>query len=254
MQPEAIEIPVRIVLTEPSHGGNVGAAARAMKTMGLSDLWLVAPKDFPSASATALASGADDILAEARIVASLAEAIADCRYVVGASARIRSLAWPTMDARECAVELLNRASDGRVAVVFGPEQSGLTNEDLARCQALAHIPANPVYASLNLAMAVQVVCYELRMTQLARAADPGSDDRDGRDAPLATASELEAFHDHLEDVMRRVGFLNPDHPRQLKLRLRRLFHRARLDQNEINILRGFLAAVDSRDVEEANGS
>lgn len=244
MQPEPIEIPIRIVLTEPSHPGNIGATARAMKTMGLSELWLVSPKEFPSAAATALASGADDILASATSVGSLAEAIADCAFVAGASARLRSLSWPTTDARSCAAELWARTAGGPVAVVFGPEHSGLTNEDLARCHLLVHIPANPVYSSLNLAMAVQVVCYELLMAHPARAVAGTAVGEESLEAPPATADELEAFHGHLEDVMRRSGFLNPDHPRQLRLRLRRLFNRARLDRTEINILRGFLAAVD----------
>lgn len=246
MQAMRASIPIRIVLTEPSHAGNIGAAARAMKTMGLTDLRLVAPREFPSADATARASGADDILAAARSVASLPQAIDDCVYVVGASARIRSLAWPSLDPRACAAELWARVPAGPVAVVFGPEQSGLTNEDLARCQALVHIPANPDYSSLNLAMAVQVICYEIRMAQPGAIAEGGLDGEEPRDAPLATAEELEVFHAYLEDVMRRAGYLNPDHPRQLKLRLRRLFNRARLDRTELNILRGLLAALDGR--------
>ena len=241
---EPLEIPIRIVLTETSHPGNIGASARAMKTMGFSELVLVAPKEFPSAAATARASGADDLLAAARTVSTLAEAISDCAYVVGASARLRSLQWPTTDPRVCAQRLWEQLPAGPVAVVFGPEHSGLTNDDLARCHELVHIPANPAYSSLNLAMAVQVICYELRMAHPGRLAAGAAAGDEDREAPLATADELEAFHEHLEQVMSRSGFLNPDHPRQLKLRLRRLFNRARLDQTEINILRGILAAVD----------
>jgi len=244
MLPESIQIPARVVLVETSHPGNIGASARAMKTMGLSDLVLVAPKAFPSAEATARASGADDVLAGASVRESLSEAIADCVHVVGASARSRSLGWPTSDARSCAAQLWNRAAAGPVAVVFGPEHSGLTNEHLARCNELVHIPANPDYASLNLAMAVQVVCYELLMAHPKIATWRTSLGEEPRDAPLATADELEAFHVHLEDLMQRTGFLNPDHPRQLKLRLRRIFNRARLDQTEVNILRGLFAAAD----------
>jgi TrmH family RNA methyltransferase len=240
----AIDIPIRVVLTETTHPGNIGASARAMKTMGLADLVLVAPQDFPSAAATARASGADDLLAGAKVVATLADAIADCAYVVGASARLRSLPWPTVDARQCAAKLWRQSRAGRVAVVFGPEHSGLTNEHLARCHELVHIPANPVYSSLNLAMAVQVICYELRMAHPDGAGLDLEIEDEARDAPLATAEELEGFHLHLEQIMRRVGFLNPDHPKQLKLRLRRAFNRARLDQTEINILRGFLASID----------
>jgi len=240
MGPTSIDIPVRIVLTETTHPGNIGASARAMKTMGLTDLVLVAPRDFPSAAATARASGADDVLAGARAVTTLADAIADCAYVAGASARLRSLSWPTIDARQGAAKLWQQSRLGRVAVVFGPEHSGLTNEHIARCHELVHIPANPAYASLNLAMAVQVICYELRMAL----PDDAAPEVEPRDAPLATAEELEAFHVHLEQIMRSAGFLKPDHPRQLKLRLRRTFNRARLDQTEINILRGFLASID----------
>jgi TrmH family RNA methyltransferase len=244
MLPESIQIPIRVVLVETSHPGNIGASARAMKTMGLSELVLVAPKSFPSADATARASGADDVLARAIVRASLTEAIADCVHVIGASARSRSLQWPTIDARSCAAKLWDRAAAGPVAVVFGPEHSGLTNEHLARCHQLMHIPASPDYSSLNLAMAVQVVCYELLMAHPEIATWRAGLGEERRDAPLATAEEIEAFHIHLEDLMRRTGFLNPDHPRQLKLRLRRIFNRAQLDQTEVNILRGLFAAAD----------
>jgi TrmH family RNA methyltransferase len=236
-------IPVRIVLVETSHPGNIGASARAMKTMGLAELVLVAPAEFPSAEATARASGADDLLAGATVVATLAEALADCAYVVGASARRRSLEWPTIDARECALRLWSRAADSRVAVVFGPEHSGLTNEQLARCHELVNIPTSASYPSLNLAMAVQVICYELRMTRPNPAAASARSRSEDREAPLATGAELDAFHAYLEQLMSQAGFLNPDHPRLLKLRLRRLFNRAQLDRNELNILRGLLSAL-----------
>ena len=161
-----MQIPVRIVLVEPSHPGNIGASARAMKTMGLEDLVLVAPRDFPSAEATARASGADDVLARARVVDSLADAIGDCGFVAGASARLRHLSWPVADPRRGAATLWERSLVTTVAMVFGPERSGLTNEDLGRCNQVVHIPANPAYSSLNVAMAVQVLCYELRMAAL----------------------------------------------------------------------------------------
>ncbi len=238
--------PVRIVLVETSHPGNIGASARAMKTMGLNNLVLVAPKEFPCAEATARASGADDVLAGARVVASLGEAIEDCGFVVGASARLRSLPWPTVDPRVCARTICEQAADSRVAIVLGPEHSGLTNEDLGLCHQLVHIPTNPEYSSLNLAMAVQVLCYELRM---ARDDAPGvvaAAEREAREAPLATADELDGFHQQMETLLADAGFLKPDHPRQLKLRLRRIFHRSRLDQIEINILRGMLTALDPR--------
>jgi TrmH family RNA methyltransferase len=236
---------VRIVLVEPSHPGNIGASARAMKTMGFDELVLVAPQDFPSAEATARASGADALLENARIVESLSDAIADCAFVVGASARSRSLTWPTTDPRACA-EMVNAHSlRGNVSLVFGPEQSGLTNDDMSRCHQLVQIPANPEYSSLNLAMAVQVLCYELRMAQL-EANAKSEDDPEQQGAPLATAGELNGFHEHLESVLTAAGFLHEDHPKLLKLRLRRIFHRSRLDQTEINILRGILKALDPR--------
>jgi tRNA (cytidine32/uridine32-2'-O)-methyltransferase len=247
-----MQIPVRIVLVETSHPGNIGASARAMKTMGLAELVLVRPKAFPHPEATARASGADDVLAGARVVDSLEAATADCGFVVGASARSRSVAWPTVDPRVCAELVHARASANRVAVVLGPEQSGLTNEDLGRCQRLVRIPTQPQYGSLNLAMAVQVLCYELRMAWLAAAPDPGFIGQSGAPAlgrrtrrePLATTAELEGFYAHLERALGEAGFLHTDHPRQLKLKLRRIFQRAELDRNEINILRGVLTALD----------
>ena len=237
---------IRIVLVETSHPGNIGASARAMKTMGFDDLVLVAPQEFPCAEATARASGADDVLSRARVVATLSEAIADCGFIVGASARSRSLPWPTVDPRTCARTVVAEATHSTVAIVLGPEHSGLTNEDLGRCQQLVQIPANSDYSSLNLAMAVQVLCYELRMVGHAPAGAVDSVASERREAPLATADELDGFHAHLEELLTEVGFLKLDHPKQLKLRLRRLFHRSRLDQIEINILRGVLAALDPR--------
>jgi TrmH family RNA methyltransferase len=235
-----VQIPVRIVLVEPSHPGNIGAAARAMKTMGLSEMALVAPKIFPTQEATARAAGADDVLADARVTRTLVEAIGDCGFVVGASARLRSMRWPVVDPRTCAEAVWRQVAHTKVAIVMGPEQSGLTNEDLGRCQQLVHIPTDPEFGSLNLAMAVQVLCYELRMAQVRIQAPPV----EAREAPLASAADLEGFHLHLERVLADAGFLHADHQKQLKLKLRRLFHRARLDQNEINILRGALTALD----------
>ena len=251
-----MHIPVRIVLVETSHPGNIGASARAMKTMGLDELVLVAPQDFPSAEATARASGADDVLARARIVDSLGDATADCGFVAGASARPRRLSWPVADPRRGAATLLDHAPDTPVAMVFGPEHSGLTNEDLGRCNQVVHIPANPAYSSLNVAMAVQVLCYELRVAGLERreAGRSTAHERgkpgvgaaplpEEREAPPATAAELEGFYRHLESALSTAGFLKPERPRQLKLRLRRIFQRSGLDRNEINILRGALTAL-----------
>jgi tRNA (cytidine32/uridine32-2'-O)-methyltransferase len=238
--PQEMQIPVRIVLVEPSHPGNIGASARAMKTMGLYDLTLVAPKHFPSEEATARAAGADDVLAQACLAPTLVEAIGDCGLVVGATARLRNMRWPVVDPRQCAEAIWQHVERTKVAIVMGPEQSGLTNTDLGRCQLIVHIPTDPAFGSLNLAMAVQVLCYELRMAKV-HVEQPAEEHRS---APLASAAELEGFHLHLERVLADAGFLHHEHQRQLKLKLRRLFHRARLDQNEVNILRGALAALD----------
>ncbi len=234
---------IRIVLSRTSHPGNIGAAARAMKNMGLYDLALVSPAKFPHAEATARASGADDLLATAQVFASLDEAIADCHLVLGASARERSLPWPMTDARQGAVRALGESDSGKVAVVFGNEQAGLSNQELDRCQALLNIPANPDYSSLNLAQAVQVVSYELMMAARAMAGDKV---QTLREHPLATSEDLERFYTHLEATLIRIGFLNPDNPRHLMRRLRRLFARAEVDANELNILRGILSEFEAR--------
>jgi tRNA (cytidine32/uridine32-2'-O)-methyltransferase len=233
-----MSIPVRIVLVGTTHPGNIGAAARAMRTMGLDRLSLVAPREFPSPEATARAAGAESILARAQVCTDLGAALAECRYVVGASARLRALAWPELSPREAAARLLTESRQGEVAVVFGRESSGLSNDELARCQALLHIPADPGYSSLNLAMAVQVVAYELRLSLLGDS-PPAAE----RAEPLASAAELEHFYAHLERTLIDAGFLNPGNPRHLMLRLRRLFSRALLEKNEVRILRGILTAL-----------
>ena len=229
---------IRIVLVGTTHPGNIGAVARAMKNMGVMDLALVNPRYFPDKEATARASGADDLLQAATVTENLEDAIADCVYVVGASARSRAIAWPCLEPKDCAARLVAESARGCVAAVFGPEQSGLSNEDLDRCDALLTIPANPEFSSLNLAMAVQVLTYELRS---AKSDKPVAYEYD---APLATSRELELFYEHLQRVLTDIRFLDPDNPRHLMRRLRRLFIRARPDQNEVNILRGILTAVD----------
>lgn len=231
---------IRIVLTRTSHPGNIGAAARAMKNMGLSDLALVKPEKFPHAEATARASGADDLLASARVYESLQEAIADCHLVLGASARQRSLAWPQVDARTAAGEALAKSAHGPVAVVFGNEQSGLSNEELDHCRMLLNIPANPNYSSLNLSQAVQVVTYELMM---AAAEDGSAATSPASDSPPATSHDLEVLFTRLEALMIDVDFLNPEQPRYLLRRIRRLIYRAGPDENEINILQGIVTKV-----------
>jgi TrmH family RNA methyltransferase len=214
-----------------------------MKNMGLMDLLLVNPRYFPHDDATARASGAEDVLEAARVLDSLADAIGDCRYVAGASARprTRAIGWPTLTPRDCAARLHHESEQGVVAAVFGPEKSGLTNEDLDLCHTLVTIPAVPDFSSLNLAMAVQVLCYELRV-----AAPGGQVPGSAREIPLASAAELERFYTHLEEVLAASGFLDAEHPRYLMRRLRRLFLRAEPDCNEINILRGILSSLDPR--------
>jgi TrmH family RNA methyltransferase len=214
-----------------------------MKNMGLMDLLLVNPRYFPHDDATARASGAEDVLEAARVLDSLADAIGDCRYVAGASARprTRAIGWPTLTPRDCAARLHHESEQGVVAAVFGPEKSGLTNEDLDLCHTLVTIPAVPDFSSLNLAMAVQVLCYELRV-----AAPGGQVPGSAREVPLASAAELERFYTHLEEVLAASGFLDAEHPRYLMRRLRRLFLRAEPDCNEINILRGILSSLEPR--------
>jgi TrmH family RNA methyltransferase len=216
-----------------------------MKNMGLEDLMLVNPRYFPHEDATARASGAEDVLEAARVIDSLADAIGDCHFVAAASARPRTIDWPTITPRDCAARLQQESEQGVVAAVFGPEKSGLTNEDLDLCHTLMAIPAVPDFSSLNLAMAVQVLCYELRVVALNTEA-LGRGSGSVREVPLASAAELEHFYLHLEQVLTASGFLDAENPRYLMRRLRRLFLRAEPDRNEINILRGILASLDPR--------
>jgi TrmH family RNA methyltransferase len=232
--------PVRIVLVNTSHPGNIGAAARAMKNMGLTELSLVDPQLFPSAEATARASGADDLLAAADCAATLEQALEGCSLVIGASARNRTLPLPTLDPRDCAALVGQQPPDTRTAIVFGRERTGLTNDELDRCHYLVQIPTNPDYPSLNLAAAVQVVAYELRMASGLSLSQPENKHR------YATAEEMELFYRHLEETLIAIDFLDADNPRQLMRRLRRLFARARPNENEINILRGVLTAIGQR--------
>lgn len=233
---------IRFVLVETSHTGNLGAVARAMKTMGLSRLHLVRPKSPPDAEALARASGADDLLAAARCHDRLVDALAGCRLVIGSSARLRAVEWPLLEPPECARRLLADAGVGEVALVLGRERSGLTNEELALCHYLAHIPTNPAFSSLNLAAAAQVFAYEIR--QAFRAARGESLPVEERD--LATVEALDGFHAHLTATLVEIGYADPEQSGKLSRRLRRLFHRARPDWTEINILRGILNAAQGR--------
>lgn len=229
---------IQIVLVNTSHPGNIGGVARAMKNMCLENLRLVDPVLYPHAQATARASGADDVLQKVQVFSTLADALKDCSLVLGASARLRRLAWPELDPRQCASESLQRAGAGEtVAIVFGRENSGLTNEELELCHYLVHIPSNPEYSSLNLAAAVQVIAYEL---QMASREPPQVMDNE---AAAASSEQMELFYEHLFHVISEIGFLSQDHPRKMMRRLRRLFNRAQLDVVELNIMRGILSTV-----------
>jgi len=230
---------VRVVLIHTTHPGNIGAAARAMKVMGLSSLHLVAPKTFPSAEASARASGAADLLHAASVHDDLEGALEGCTLVLGTSARLRALSMPQLDVRKAAPLALAEATSGDVAILFGREAYGLTNEEMQRCHYLLHIDSNPEFGSLNLGQAVQVIAYEMRMAALGG----GGVERPSLDWDPVDAAQMEHFYQHLEDTLLEIGFLNPEQPRRLMMRLRRLFNRARPDQNEINILRGILAAA-----------
>jgi TrmH family RNA methyltransferase len=230
---------IRIVLVGTSHPGNIGSSARAMKVMGLQDLCLVSPVLFPNATATAMASGADDLLARARVVDSLEAAVADCHLVLGTSARLRSLPWPLQTPREAARRVADGARQAPVAVVFGREKSGLSNQEIHLCQGMIHVPTSDQYNSLNLAMAVQIMAYELRL-----ACQGGTLPVQEPDAEPARIEDLERLFEHMESALVAIGFLNPANPRHLMARLRRLFLRAGLDETEVNILRGMLSAAE----------
>ncbi len=229
---------IRVVLCQPSHPGNIGAAARAMKTMGLSRLYLVNPKSFPDPEALARASGAGDVLERAIVCPSLALALADTVFAAGMSARRRDLSLPFCWARDGAQQLIENQVHGEVALVFGNEQAGLSNEDLALCQLPVMIPTDAAYASLNLGAAVQIMCYELRLAAAVPAPLPQEI------LPPASAAEIEGLFDHLERAALGSGFLDPAQPKRLMLRLRRLFGRSRLEREEVSILRGLLSSFE----------
>ena len=229
---------IRIVLIETSHPGNIGGIARAMKNMGLSQLVLVNPKEFPSAVASARASSAADVLNDAKVVSSLDEAIAGTKLVVGASARLRKVSWPQLDVRETAKLALETVEDGEVALVFGREDSGLSNAEMDKCHYLAHIPSNPNYCSLNIGAAVQVFAYECLM-----ATEIESVHTKGYKHTLASTEQLEGFYGHLFQALQDIEFLDPDKNARFMRRMRRLFNRTQLDIKEVDILRGILTAA-----------
>ena len=229
---------IRIVLVHTSHPGNIGGVARAMKNMGLGKLYLVAPKQFPDEQANWRAVSAVDVLDNAVVTGTLEEAVADCQFVVGTSARGRRIPWPLQDPRECAQRMSVASGHGEVAVLFGREDRGLTNDELQLCNLHLNIPTAQDYSSLNLAMAVQIVCYELRM--LLESPDVPARDDEQWDAPFSSNEGMERFYAHLEETLVDIEFLDPVAPRQLMSRLRRLYSRVRLDEMELNILRGIL--------------
>jgi TrmH family RNA methyltransferase len=229
---------VRVVLIDPSHPGNIGSVARAMKNMALSDLVLVRPRSFPHPESVALAAGADDILDSARVVDSVTEAIADCGFIAGTTSRPRNYHWEFVTPRDVAARVEQLPPENRAALLFGSERYGLGTEDLNHCNVLVRIPANPDYCSLNLAMSVQLISYELFMAR----ENPTSQLQ--LDQPLAESADMEHMYKHLLQVFNQVGF--DDRTGHLMERVRRLFNRAQVDRNELNILRGFLSAVQSR--------
>lgn len=232
---------IRIVLVETSHPGNIGGIARAMKNMGLSQLVLVNPKEFPSQIASARASSAADVLDNACVVNNLDEAIKGTKLVVGASARLRKVSWPQLDVRETAELALQTVEDGEVALVFGREDSGLSNSELDKCHYLAHIPSNPTYSSLNIGAAVQVFAYECLMaTQIKSVHSKGYRHK------LATSEQMEGFYDHLYQALQDIEFLDPSKNARFMRRMRRLFNRSQLDVKEIDIMRGILTAAQRK--------
>jgi tRNA (cytidine32/uridine32-2'-O)-methyltransferase len=231
---------IRIVMVQTWHPGNIGAAARAMKTMGLNDLVLVNPVDYPHAEADSLAAGALDVLKQARVVSSLEEAIVDCKLVLATSARTRSHPWPIKEAREAAPQIVTEAQQGKVAILFGPERMGLHNDDLRQAHFHVDIPGNPEYGVLNVSSAVQLVCYEIFMAQ--------RESYESTEQAYPQVNELNLFYQHLENTLDKVGFLIKAHPGQAMLRLKRLFNRARPEKTELNMLRGMLSSIDKLDM------
>ncbi len=231
---------IRIVLINTFHPGNIGAAARALKNMGLSELYLVSPRQFPDPEAESRASGALDVLANAQVVETLEQAIADCPLVIGTSARNRSFPWPMLDASQCAEKVLSEARQGPVAIVFGRERTGLTNEELMQCHFHVAIPADPQHPVLNVSAAIQVICYEIWKQHLLNHSNP---DSIVNTESYPTQQEMEYFYQHLEQTLRDIGFLVSQHEGKSLTKLKRLFNRARPEPMELNMLRGILTAI-----------
>jgi len=232
---------IRIVLVETSHTGNMGSVARAMKTMGLTNLYLINPLVKPDSQAIALSAGASDVIGNAHIVDTLDEALSGCSLVVGTSARSRSLPWPMLDPRECGIKSVQEGRQAPVALVFGRERVGLTNEELQKCHYHVAIAANPEYSSLNLAMAVQIITYEVRMAFL-HSQEVAT--LEYEESPYPLVDDLERFYQHMEQMMINSGFIREGSPGQVMSKMRRLYTRARPERDELNILRGMLSSLE----------
>jgi tRNA (cytidine32/uridine32-2'-O)-methyltransferase len=236
---------IRIVLVNTSHPGNIGAAARAMKNMGLSSLYLVEPKQHPTMEAYRRSVGANDVLDSAVVVSDLNQAISGCLWVAGTSARLRTIEWPILAPRECVQQGIEHLDQGEIAIVFGRENSGLTNEEMEKCNALLHIPTNAEYSSLNLAAAVQVVCYEFRLALIHEKTIKAKSKKHREDA-LASSDQLEGMYQHLHDALGALDFFGTNNPDVVMRRLKGLFNRAGTTQREVSIVRGICSAVQGK--------
>lgn len=234
---------VRIVLIGTTHPGNIGAAARAMKAMGITDLVLVDPQAFPHPEADARATSALDVVQSARVVQSLHEAIEDCSLAIATSSQLPSLRWPEIPIRNLGEKVLSSNQEKPVAIVFGRERTGMHIEEIQQCQFLVQIPSNPECRSLNLAAAVQIICYEIMMAQGYEAAPARVKNEYGA---LPSVDDIDRFHKHMFATLEEIGFINANNPKLIKQRLKRLFAKAELDQNELNIMRGIFTAVDKK--------
>lgn len=238
---------IRIVMVNTSHPGNIGAAARAMKNMGLSKLVLVEPKDYPSLEAISRSVGAVDILDNATVVTDLNQAIEGCVWVAGTSARLRTIEWPILEPRECMQKALEYVDDGEVAIVFGRENSGLTNEELEKCNVLLHIPTDPDFSSLNIAAAIQVVCYECRLA-LGFDKTKKSKSAKHRYDVMADAASMDGMYNHLFESLDHLGFFGDHNPDVIMRRLKGLFNRANTTRREVSIIRGICSAMQGKKI------
>jgi tRNA (cytidine32/uridine32-2'-O)-methyltransferase len=236
---------IRIVLVNTSHPGNIGAAARAMKNMGLSSLYLVEPKEHPTLEAYRRSVGAIDVLDNAVVVDDLHQAISGCVWVAGTSARLRTIEWPIFEPRQCVQQCVEYLDQGEVAIVFGRENSGLTNDEMEKCNALLHIPTNPEYSSLNLAAAVQVVCYEFRLALINEKSAKSKSNKHREDA-LANSDQLDGLYKHLHEALDSLGFFGTNNPNVVMRRLKGLFNRADTTQREVGIVRGICSAIQGK--------